>query len=114
MKEKIEEQTRILNEILVELESIEKALNSKEETITFKIKDRSFVFGCEVLQNSRLGTINIKEIKNSLNKMLKRNEKIINGFEKNIKQYNEQYINYLINETTNISNYYSNYLRNKV
>ena len=113
MKEKIEEQTRILNEILVELESIEKALNSKEETITFKIKDRSFVFGCEVLQNSRLGTINIKEIKNSLNKMLKRNEKIINGFEKNIKQYNEQYINYLINETTNISNYYSNYLRNK-
>lgn len=113
MKEKIEEQTRILNKILVELESIEKALNSKEETITFKIKDRSFVFGCEVLQNSRLGTINIKEIKNSLNKMLKRNEKIINGFEKNIKQYNEQYINYLINETTNISNYYSNYLRNK-
>lgn len=113
MKEKIKEQTRILKEILVELESIEKALNSNDETIIFKVKDRSFVFSYEVLQNSRLGKINIKEIKNSINKMLKRNEKIINGFEKNIKQYNEQYINYLINETTNISNYYDDFLRNK-
>lgn len=113
MKEKIKEQTRILKEILVELENIEKALNSNDETITFKVKDRSFIFGYEVLQNSGLGTINIKEVKNSLNKMLKRNEKIINGFEKNIKQYNEQYINYLINESTNILNYYGNYLRNK-
>ena len=40
MKEAIKEQTRIFNEILLELEDIEKALNSKDETITVKDKQK--------------------------------------------------------------------------
>lgn len=113
MKEKLEEEIKILNEILLELESLEKELKHDNEIIELEDKGRKFSFNYNEIQNSELKKINIKDIKNKINKIIKRNEEITNNFEKNIKKYNEQYINYLTSEIDNIISFYREYLKEK-